>query len=148
MGPLLIWFSSKGAKNSDLRAGTEHLLLTSAAQVGCRQQPLLRRVESADLVMPWSNGEQRRPHAVSCPQPADTGDTDNRYWDTESTSWGHQDEEMWLGALGSSRTGSNLVVIILKVESNVGLNVATKRDQKLGAPSELWEGKSLNFLNQ
>lgn len=56
---------------------------------------------------------------------------------TESTSWGHQDEEMWLGALGSSRTGSNLVVIILKVESNVGLNVATKRDQKLGAPSEL-----------
>lgn len=44
---------------------------------------------------------------------------------------------MWLGALGSSRTGSNLVVIILKVESNVGLNVATKRDQKLGAPSEL-----------
>ena len=38
---------------------------------------------------------------------------------------------MWLGALGSSQTGSNLVVIILKVESNVGLNVATKRDQKL-----------------
>ena len=70
---------SKELRSESWEPGTEHLLLTSAAQVGYRQQPLLRRVESADLVMPWSNGEQRRPHAVSCPQPADTGDTDNRY---------------------------------------------------------------------
>ena len=86
-------------------------------------------------MMPWSNREDRWPHAVSCPQPADTGDReiDQSQHDgvirTRKCDWVH------LAPVGPA--GSNLVVIILKVESNVGLNVATKRDQKLGAPSEL-----------
>lgn len=55
---------------------------------------------------------------------------------------------MWLGALGSSRTGcSNLVVIILKVESNVGLNVATERERpEAGCTIRALRGEILEFL--
>ena len=53
-------------------------------------------------------------------------------------------EEMWTGCTWLQLDRPSLVVITLKVESNVGLNAATKR---VHHQSSERQGKSLNFLN-